>query len=195
MRAARGLLASCFPNWRYTMVDPESPYSSRHSTSGHSSPSFTHNISSNADTTDPEKANEPLSSRPSLIRTTSRADSLLSRVRSRRPIGSFHHTLSKQKTGPDVIVDFDSEDDPYQPRNWVFKKKVITTLLYGFTTMGSTWASSVFSPGIHQISEEFDISREVTTLGLALLLMGFGLGPLLWYGMIFVRLFHCPIMS
>ena len=55
----------------------------------------------------------------------------------------FDHPLSHVKTSTDVLVDFEGPDDPYRPLNWPFRKKVITTLLYGFTTMGSTWASSV----------------------------------------------------
>jgi len=42
--------------------------------------------------------------------------------------------------------------------------------------MGITFASSVFSPGLSQVAEEFDIGQEVSTLGLSLLLFGFGLG-------------------
>ena len=56
---------------------------------------------------------------------------------------AFNHPLSHVQTNADVIVDFDGPDDPYRPINWPFRKKVITTALYGFTTMGSTWASSV----------------------------------------------------
>ena len=64
--------------------------------------------------------------------------------------------------------------------NWCFKKKAITTVLYGFTAMTVTFASSVFSPAVKEISVEFHIGTEVATLGLALLLFGLGLGPLLW---------------
>jgi hypothetical protein len=35
-----------------------------------------------------------------------------------------------------VIVDFEGLDDPYRPLNWGFRKKAITTVLYGLTTMG-----------------------------------------------------------
>lgn len=56
---------------------------------------------------------------------------------------AFDHPLSHVKTSADVLVDFDGPDDPYRPINWPFRKKVVTTILYGFTTMGSTWASSV----------------------------------------------------
>jgi multidrug resistance protein len=125
---------------------------------------------------------------PSLSRSTSRrsaafnerAENVISRIRSRRPVSAFKHRLSTTKTSDDVIVTFDGPDDPYNPLNWATKKKVITTMLYGFTTMGATWASSVYSPGIVQISQEFHVGTEVSTLGLTLLLLGFGVGPLLW---------------
>ena len=57
--------------------------------------------------------------------------------------GHFSHPLSHAKTDSNVIVDFDGEHDPYYPRNWPFRKKMITTALYGFTTMGCTWSTSV----------------------------------------------------
>ena len=109
-----------------------------------------------------------------------RAENALATIRSRRPIAPFAHPLSLSKTGPDVIVTFDGPDDPYKPLNWSFKKKAVTTILYGFTTMGATWASSVYSPGIIQISHDFHVGTEVSTLGLTFLLFGFGVGPMLW---------------
>ncbi|KAJ9636863.1 hypothetical protein H2201_006483 [Coniosporium apollinis] len=66
-----------------------------------------------------------------------------------------------------------------QPLNWTSKKKVITTVLYAFTTMGATWASAVYAPGIDLIAEEFDVSLETSTHGVSLMLFGFGIGPLL----------------
>jgi hypothetical protein len=67
-----------------------------------------------------------------------RTQSIVSRIRSREPgqTAKFHHPLTHTKTSPDVIVDFDGPDDPYRPLNWGFKKKAITTVLYGLTTMG-----------------------------------------------------------
>jgi hypothetical protein len=92
----------------------------------------------------------------------------------------FTHPLAHVKTTDAEIVDFDGPDDPYHPLNWPFRKKVITTLLYGLTTMGATWASSVYSPAIQQIAGQYHVGTEVSLLGLTFLLMGFGLGPLLW---------------
>lgn len=67
-----------------------------------------------------------------------RAQSAVSRIRSREPgqTAPFTHPLAHVKTSEDMIVDFDGPDDPYRPMNWTFKKKAVTTVLYGLTTMG-----------------------------------------------------------
>jgi len=85
-----------------------------------------------------------------------------------------------QNLYPDNIVVFDGKDDPEAPLNWPTKKKIITTMLYGLTTAGSTWASSVYSSATAAVEAEFNVSTEVSTLGLSLFLVGFGIGPLLW---------------
>ncbi|OJI97509.1 hypothetical protein ASPVEDRAFT_295931 [Aspergillus versicolor CBS 583.65] len=105
-----------------------------------------------------------------------RAQSVVSRIRSREPgqTARFTHPLSHTKTKDDVIVDFDGPDDPYRPLNWGFRKKAITTVLYGLTTMGATWSSAIYSAGTAQVSSRFGIGEEVSTLGTTLLLLGFG---------------------
>ena len=107
-------------------------------------------------------------------------ETALSKIRSRAPISNFSHPLEHDKTSVDDLVDFKGADDPYHPVNWAMKKKVVTTALYGFTTMAATWASASYSAGQGQISEEFHVGSQVATLGTTLFLFGFGLGPLLW---------------
>ena len=46
--------------------------------------------------------------------------------------------------------------------------------------MGITFASSVYSPAVESVSREFDVGSEVSLLGLSFLLLGFGLGPIIW---------------
>ena len=46
--------------------------------------------------------------------------------------------------------------------------------------MGSTFASSVYSPAVDPVAKEFEVGTQVTLLGISLLLVGFGLGPLIW---------------
>ncbi|CAK7271315.1 hypothetical protein SEPCBS119000_004537 [Sporothrix epigloea] len=115
----------------------------------------------------------------------SRTQSVLSRIRSRQRTtsiggGAFAHPLGRVPTTKDVLVDFDGPDDPYRAINWPTRKKIVTTMVYGFVTMTATWASSAYSAGTAQVAEEFGVSFEVATLGTALFLAGFGIGPLLW---------------
>jgi MFS transporter, DHA1 family, multidrug resistance protein len=121
----------------------------------------------------------------SLSHTTSRANGIsrvFSRIRSRPPItsNSFRHPLSIAKTSEDVVVHFDGPNDPYKALNWPSKKKIITTAMYGLTTMTATWASSTYSPGTREVAGEFGVGTQVATLGTSLFLFGFGIGPLLW---------------
>jgi MFS transporter, DHA1 family, multidrug resistance protein len=115
-----------------------------------------------------------------LDRTVTRRETVLSQIRSRAPIGQFNHPLEHQKTTVDDLVDFDGPTDPYRPLNWNMKKKVITTALYGFTTMSATWASATFSSGTDQVAHDFHVGTQTATLGTTLFLFGFGVGPLLW---------------
>lgn len=41
------------------------------------------------------------------------------------------------------LVRFDGADDPERPLNWSLKKKIFTTMMYGFTAMGSAVATSM----------------------------------------------------
>lgn len=105
---------------------------------------------------------------------------MLSTIRSRAPRREFTHPLENTKTSKDALVDFEGDEDPYKPLNWSFRKKVVTTGLYGLTTMGATLASSILSSGVSQIGEDFHVSSEVATLTIALFIFGLGLGPLVW---------------
>lgn len=132
--------------------------------------------------------------RPSAVSNAgvSRVQTVLSRLRSRPTLPgadaaaangftpSFAHPLGRVQTTKDVLVDFDGPDDPYRPINWPTKKKIVTTMVYGFVTMTATWASSAYSAGTAQVAAQFHVSEEVATLGTALFLVGFGIGPLLW---------------
>ncbi|KAF3386183.1 Efflux pump bik6, partial [Penicillium rolfsii] len=92
----------------------------------------------------------------------------------------LEHPLLYDATPATVLVDFDGADDPYRPMNWPFRKKVLTTFLYGFTTCWITFASAVYSAALGQVSKEFEVSMEVAASGVSLIVFGFGLGPLIW---------------
>ena len=80
---------------------------------------------------------------------------------------------AEKREWPDNIVTFDSEQDPANPKNWTPRKKVIITMLFGMTTMCSTFASSVYSPAVTYVAAEYGISSEVAILGLSLFVLGY----------------------
>ena len=123
---------------------------------------------------------------PSRRRSSSRNSSIVTDV-SRTPSleipivpQRLSYPVPKDPTGAEVLIDFDGKDDPYRPINWPFKKKVITTVLYGLTTCWVTFASAVYSAGVRQIADDFDVPIVVSTAGISMVVFGFGLGPLLW---------------
>lgn len=96
---------------------------------------------------------------------------------------TFVHPLATQSTKEDVLVDFDGPNDPYRPLNGPSSKKVIPTVLYGFTTCWITFASAIYSAAVAAvaaISREFQVGWEVSTLGTSLFVVGFALGPLIF---------------
>lgn len=93
---------------------------------------------------------------------------------------AFAHPLADQATGDDVLVDFDGPLDPYNPMNWPFKKKVLTTLLYCFATSWITFASAVYTAALVPIAHEFHVGYEVSTLGISLFIIGFAIGPMVF---------------
>lgn len=100
----------------------------------------------------------------------------------------------------DYVVDFDGPNDPLNAQNWpMFKKytninpfgpekknkaNILSRLYIGgivaFVALSTAAASSIFSPAIVDVSDEFDVSPEVGTLGTSLFVLGFAFGPLMW---------------
>ncbi|KAI1137546.1 MFS transporter [Hypoxylon sp. FL0543] len=77
------------------------------------------------------------------------------------------------------IVDY-LRDDPQDAMNFPKGRKWAIALLQSLSTFAVTFASSVYVSGIEGITQRFDVSAEVATLGLSLFVLGFALGPLIW---------------
>ncbi|KAL8738876.1 MAG: hypothetical protein Q9181_000403 [Wetmoreana brouardii] len=83
-----------------------------------------------------------------------------------------------------------TKDDPYvveflpkdsgNPMGFSTIKKWTITILVAFVTLAVAFVSSAYSGGVVQIVEEFHTSEEVATLGVALFVCGFAIGPLFW---------------
>ncbi|KAM0359568.1 hypothetical protein ACHAP4_003162 [Fusarium culmorum] len=71
-------------------------------------------------------------------------------------------------------------NDPENAMAFPKWKKWSFTGLQAIATLATTFASSAYSGGMKQVIRYFNVSSEVTTLGISLYVLGFALGPLVW---------------
>jgi DHA1 family multidrug resistance protein-like MFS transporter len=85
------------------------------------------------------------------------------------------------ETGDNItVVTWYSDDDPDNPRNWPFAKKMWVSILLLVYTVSIYIGSSLCTasePGIMRI---FGVSETAAALGLSLYVIGYGVGPLLF---------------
>lgn len=108
-------------------------------------------------------------------RTNSRA--------SRRPLPNFGAGKPFPPPLPDreeYVVEFDGPDDPMHAQNWPLRKKIITAIMLGYTTMTSAFTSSIFSAATMVVAKEYHVGQEVGLLGTTFYVLGFATGPTLW---------------
>lgn len=78
------------------------------------------------------------------------------------------------------VVEFTDANDPLHPQNWSLRKKILISVVLGYSTFVSSFASAIYSSAVVEISPRFHISTEVAILGVTLYVLGFASGPTLW---------------
>ncbi|MCJ1330237.1 hypothetical protein MMC10_006920 [Thelotrema lepadinum] len=78
------------------------------------------------------------------------------------------------------LVEYTGVDDPLNPQNTPEWKKWMYAVILGLMTLSVTFASSVFSTATQVTAIEFGVSNETMTLGTALFIVGFAVGPMLY---------------
>ncbi|KAK3714847.1 hypothetical protein LTR37_007582 [Vermiconidia calcicola] len=78
------------------------------------------------------------------------------------------------------LVEFDGPDDPGNPKNWSVRRRIAISMSMALMTFVVTFSSSIFAVATGPIAEEFGIDITTATLGVALFLLGFVLGPVLF---------------
>ncbi|BFZ55044.1 hypothetical protein PYCC9005_002082 [Savitreella phatthalungensis] len=77
-----------------------------------------------------------------------------------------------------IFIEFD-EDDPENPYNWSWRKKVAITLLTSFMTFFISAINGAYASAQNSIEQDLHVSSELTVLGLSFFLAGFALAPLI----------------
>ena len=79
-----------------------------------------------------------------------------------------------------IIVDYDGPNDPDNPYNWPIYKKILFILGIGIMTDSVYMGSAIYTPGIEYMMADLDITRVKATLPLAMFVIGYGIGPMIF---------------
>ncbi|KAH7126691.1 MFS multidrug transporter-like protein [Dendryphion nanum] len=91
--------------------------------------------------------------------------------------------LEKKKSSRSIkdpnLVAWDSPEDPANPKNWSMRRKWAAVLIVSSFTLVSPISSSMISPALTSISDEFHITQEVESqLTLSIFVLAYAIGPL-----------------
>ncbi|RKL51803.1 Transporter mfs1 [Fusarium oxysporum f. sp. narcissi] len=79
-----------------------------------------------------------------------------------------------------ILVDWYSDQDPANPQNWSNLRRALVGLIICFYTFVVYLSSAIYSPSTEGVMERFGVSNLEATLGLAMYVLGYGIGPLLF---------------
>lgn len=79
-----------------------------------------------------------------------------------------------------ILVDWYSEDDPANPHNWSDLRRGLLALIICLYTFVVYLSSAIYTPSTEGVMEKFGVSNLKATLGLAMYVLGYGVGPLLF---------------
>lgn len=79
-----------------------------------------------------------------------------------------------------ILVDWYTIDDPANPQNWPSSRKSIVLLQLCAYSLSVYGASSMYVPGEGGVMKKFHVGDTAAALGLAIYVVGYGVGPLLW---------------
>lgn len=105
-------------------------------------------------------------------------------VENERDFESKGEALSRRATGQSLerdptVVDWESPDDPENPKNWSMKKKWAATFIVSVFTFISPVSSSMVAPALDRLSEDLGIHNQVeSALALSIFLLAYAIGPL-----------------
>ncbi|KAL4900444.1 hypothetical protein BDW74DRAFT_95566 [Aspergillus multicolor] len=99
------------------------------------------------------------------------------------------------------LQEWDSDDDPGNPRNWSTLRKTLTTTVIGLIGFATTVNASIYSSGHEQVKEAFNVSTTVSLLPLSAYSLGLAFGPMIssplseTFGRKFVYLLTLPMVD
>jgi hypothetical protein len=92
----------------------------------------------------------------------------------------LHHHYAGSGSEQDPYVVSWLPSDLHNPMTFSLARKVTITCVAAFACFIVSFTSSAYAGSMTGIMDEFDIDREVATVGLSLFVFGFSVGPLIW---------------
>lgn len=90
---------------------------------------------------------------------------------------------TRVESGPEleniILVSWESDEDPFNPQNWGFVRRVMYTFIVSAIAGVVGCASAIDSAVIPQASAEFGVTDMIEALATSMILIGFGLGGLI----------------
>ncbi|CCH46740.1 Cycloheximide resistance protein [Wickerhamomyces ciferrii] len=80
----------------------------------------------------------------------------------------------------EIIVDWEDSNDLANPRNWSLLSKTNFVLLNAIVCLSVYIGAAIYTPGIEIVEKELNVSKTVATLPLTFLVIGYGIGPLVF---------------
>src|SRR5271170_3222436 len=93
-----------------------------------------------------------------------------------------HSHLYKTQPNTDIVLIPQPSDDPNDPLNWPYSKKIVALVTAGLTTGISAWVVGGLQPAVPALAAEFayDVAAIVNaTLNWPTLMLGLGVSDLL----------------
>lgn len=79
-----------------------------------------------------------------------------------------------------ILVDWYDESDTQNPQNWSSWKKSFVTAILWLYTFTVYCASAIYTPSIEGVMDEYGVGNTLSSLGLSLYVLGYGVGPLIF---------------
>lgn len=79
-----------------------------------------------------------------------------------------------------ILVDWYDETDTQNPQNWSTWKKSFVTAILWLYTFTVYCASAIYTPSIEGVMHEYGVGHILSSLGLSLYVLGYGVGPLIF---------------
>jgi DHA1 family multidrug resistance protein-like MFS transporter len=121
--------------------------------------------------------------RPEMQKITTRADleQAYEDATQQSALRQESRVIEPEKTADGLIlVDWYATDDSENPQNWTASKKGIVVLQIYLYTLAVYLGSAIITPAEPYLIEQFGITPTVASLVLALYVLGYGIGPLVW---------------